>query len=71
MQVFLFFSCVPAKRGGGGVWSEGFLVETGETVETGNKSRNVSQSHDLFCKESLGKIDAKECGKGQSMNSIA
>ena len=68
MQVFLFFSCVPAKRGGGGLWSEGFLVET---VETGNKSRNVSQSHALFCKESLGKIDAKECGKGQSMNSIA
>ena len=42
-----------------------------ETVETGNKSRNVSQSHALFCKESLGKIDAKERGKGQSMNSIA
>ena len=57
--------------GGGGLWSEGFLVETVETVETGNKSRNVSQSHALFCKESLGKIDAKECGKGQSMNSIA
>ena len=52
----------------GQLWSKGFLVET---VETGNKSRNVSQSHALFCKDSLGKIDAKERGKNQSMNSIA
>ena len=29
-------------------------------METGDKNRNVSQRHTLFCEESLGKIDAKD-----------
>ena len=56
---------MPAKRGG--LWSKGFLAET---VETGNKNRNLFQHHALFCKESLGRIGAKERGTGQSMRSL-
>ena len=29
-------------------------------METGNKNRDVTQCHALFCEESLGKIDAKD-----------
>ena len=43
---FFFFSCVCAKRVS---WSQAFLAET---VETGNKDRDVSQRHALFCEES-------------------
>ena len=65
MQAFLFFHvCLPK----GGVVIQGVLAET---VESGNKNRNLFQHHALFCKQSLGKIDAKERGKGQSMNSFA
>ena len=31
-----------------------------ETVETGDKNRDLSQCYALFCEESLGEIDAKE-----------
>ena len=44
--LFYFFSCVCAKRVS---WSQAFLAET---VETGNKDRDVSQRHALFCEES-------------------
>ena len=55
----------------GGLWSKGFLAET---VETENKNRNLFQHHDLFCqfcKDSLGKIDARKRVTGQSMRSSA
>ena len=29
-------------------------------METGDKNRNMSQRHTLFCEKSLGKIDAKD-----------
>ena len=35
-------------------------VSLAETVETGDKNRNVSQRYALFCEESLGKIDVKD-----------
>ena len=31
-----------------------------KTMETGDKNRNVSQCHTLFCEESLGQIGAKD-----------
>ena len=37
-------------------WSQGFLAET---VETGDKNRDVSQRHASFGEESLEDIDAK------------
>ena len=43
-------------------------------METGDKNRNVSQRHTLFCEESLGKIEQKMSsfsGMGRSANSIA
>ena len=71
MQAGFFFYCVPAKRGVGGLSSKGFLAET---VETGNKNRNLFQHHALFCqfcKDSLGKIDARKRVTGQSIRSSA
>ena len=47
MQAFLFFACVPAKRGGGWLWSKGFLAET---VEAGNKNRDLFQHMLYFVK---------------------
>ena len=38
-------------------WSQAFLAET---VETGNKNREVSQRHALLCEEGLRIIDAKD-----------
>ena len=51
---FFFFSHVRAKRD---LWSQAFLAET---VETGNKNREVSQRHALLCEEGLRIIDAKD-----------
>ena len=38
-------------------WSQAFLTET---VETGDKNRDVSQRHASFCEESLGRSDVKD-----------
>ena len=55
MQAFLFFFLVCKPKGRS--WSQAFSLET---VETADKIRDVSQRHDLFCEESLEKIDVKE-----------
>ena len=47
--------CVCAPEGKS--WSQAFLAET---VETGDKNRDVSQRHASFCEESLGRSDAKD-----------
>ena len=41
----------------GGSGSQAFLAET---VETGDKNRDVSQRHAAFCEEGLEKIDVKD-----------
>ena len=46
--------CVRSKRRS---WSQVFLAETGET---GDKNRDMSHHHAIFCEESLRKIDAKD-----------
>ena len=59
--------CAPKGKS----WSQALLVEI---VETEDGNCYVSQSHALFCKESLGKIDAEMSnfpGTGRSTNSIA
>ena len=46
--------CVRSKRRS---WSQAFLAETGKT---GDKNRDMSHHHAIFCEESLRKIDAKD-----------
>ena len=59
--------CTPKGKS----WSQALLVEI---VETEDGNCYMSQSHALFCGESLGKIDAEMSnfpGTGRSTNSIA
>ena len=54
---FFFFLCVLAKR-------EVMILFLAETVETGDKNRDVTdnmfRAPCMFCEESLGKINAKD-----------
>ena len=53
VSLCLFCVCAPEGRS----WPQAFQAET---VETGDKNRDVPQRHASFCEESLGRSDAKD-----------